>query len=584
VTTLPSSSPEETRVGDYRLLTPIGEGGMGVVHLAQGPDGKRVALKVLRPHIVGDREARERLAREVSSLQRISSPRIAEILDADPHGPVPFVVTRYVPGLSLYHHVAEEGPVAGQDLLHLADVLAAALQDIHWVGVLHRDVKPTNVLMEGRSPVLIDFGLARVADDPRLTQTGWLLGTPGYLAPEILYGDDATVASDVHAWAATVVFAATGRPPYGKGPGMAIMDRVRRGEFDLSGIAEPLAGLLRECLAPEPLERPTVHEIRDRIRSLRYGAPAVAPPAQPEPELWTMPFSPAAATPADPTPTTDRLPGAGTGDEAPAHVVAPLQAPSAPTRPSVPAVPQTRVLPADPPSPEAVTPAEAVAPVAPVPPVQAGPEQPRPVPVRPDFPRPEQARVSYPGTPPESSRAQRVLQLLGLGVLTSAAVAYAPYAGTALVATVVLVLRTASVTRQRHGRRRLIRGRARWYDVPTTTLSLPGYVVLAFFGALSAVAVAALSALAMFSLGYLFGQPEQTKLLMAGAGFTPALWWGPGSGRLREMTRAMVTRSARSEFGGWFVAVMCLLLAAGLVALLLNGGPNWAPAVSGPLN
>ena len=110
VTTLPR--PEETRVGAYRLLAPIGEGGMGVVHLAQGPDGTRVALKVLRQHVVGDVEARERLAREVSSLRRITSPRIAEILDADPHGPVPFVVTRYVPGLSLYHHVAEEGPVA----------------------------------------------------------------------------------------------------------------------------------------------------------------------------------------------------------------------------------------------------------------------------------------------------------------------------------------------------------------------------------------------------------------------------------------------------------------------------------------
>ena len=111
---------------------------------------------------------------------------------------------------------------------------------MHSVGVLHRDVKPTNVLMEGRSPVLIDFGLARVAEDPRLTQTGWLLGTPGYLAPEILYGDDATVASDVHAWGATVVFAATGRPPYGTGPVMAIMDRVRRGEHDLSGVPAPL--------------------------------------------------------------------------------------------------------------------------------------------------------------------------------------------------------------------------------------------------------------------------------------------------------------------------------------------------------
>ena len=100
---------------------------MGVVHLAQGPDGRRVALKVLRPHIVGDVEARERLAREVSSLQRITSPRIAEILDADPHGPVPYVVTRYVPGLSLYHHVAEEGPVEGRDLLHFAGSLAEAL-------------------------------------------------------------------------------------------------------------------------------------------------------------------------------------------------------------------------------------------------------------------------------------------------------------------------------------------------------------------------------------------------------------------------------------------------------------------------
>ena len=261
-------------VGAYRLLAPIGEGGMGVVHLAQGPDGKRVALKVLRQHIVGDHEARERLAREVSSLQRISSPRIAEILDADPHGPVPFVVTRYVPGLSLYHHVDEEGPIAGADLLHFADALAEALQAVHSVGVLHRDIKPTNVLMEGRSPVLIDFGLARVAEDPRLTQTGWLLGTPGYLAPEILYGDDATVASDVHAWATTVAFAASGRPPYGKGPAMAIMDRVRRGEHDLSGVPAPLDRILRECLAEEPLDRPAVFELRTVHRR---AAPARAP-------------------------------------------------------------------------------------------------------------------------------------------------------------------------------------------------------------------------------------------------------------------------------------------------------------------
>ena len=104
--------------------------------------------------------------------------------------------------------------------------------------------------MEGRTPILIDFGLARVADDPKLTHTGWLLGTPGYLAPEILYGDDATTASDVHSWAATVAYAATGRPPFGRGPSMAIMDRVRRGEHDLSGIPEPLRGLAHRRAAP----------------------------------------------------------------------------------------------------------------------------------------------------------------------------------------------------------------------------------------------------------------------------------------------------------------------------------------------
>ncbi len=501
---------------------------MGVVHLAQGPDGKRVALKVLRPHIVGDREARERLAREVSSLQRISSPRIAEILDADPHGPVPFVVTRYVPGLSLYHHVDEEGPIAGGDLLHFADALAEALQAVHSVGVLHRDIKPTNVLMEGRSPVLIDFGLARVAEDPRLTQTGWLLGTPGYLAPEILYGDDATVASDVHAWATTVAFAAAGRPPYGKGPAMAIMDRVRRGEHDLSGVPAPLDRLLRECLAEEPLDRPAVFELRTAIDEFRQQVHLAR---LPEPELWTRPVAPQV----DPTPATVQLPVTPALEQrTSSHPVQPT-----PVRPT---------------------------------PVQPRPVQARPAPPIQSLPEPRK-------TP---SRAQVLLQLLSLGALTAALVGYAPYAGTALVATVVLLLRTASVSRQRHDRRRMIRGRPRWYDVPTTTLSMPGYVLLAFFGALVLIAVAAFCAVAMFSLAYLLDQPVAIGMVMAGLGFAPVLWWGPGSGRLREVTRRLVTRTARSEFGGWLVVAMCALGTAVLLGLLLSNGPNWAPALTAP--
>ena len=237
-------------MGGYTLLTKIGEGGMGVVHLARRGDGPRVALKVLRPHIVGDDEARRRLAREVGSLSRIRSKWVAEIVDADPWAPVPYVATRYVPGLSLHDYVHEEGPITGKDLTWFAACLAEGVASVHAVGVLHRDVKPSNVLMEGRTPILIDFGLARVADDPKLTHTGWLLGTPGYLAPEILYGEDATPASDVHSWAATVAFAATGRPPFGRGPSMAIMDRVRRGEHDLSGIPEPLRQLLADASTP----------------------------------------------------------------------------------------------------------------------------------------------------------------------------------------------------------------------------------------------------------------------------------------------------------------------------------------------
>jgi serine/threonine protein kinase len=549
VTSLPRSSaeepsPEERRVGPYRLLAPIGEGGMGVVHLARGPDGNRVALKVLRPHIVGDVEARERLAREVSSLKRITSPRIAEILDADPHGEVPYVVTRYVPGLSLYHHVAEEGPITGGDLLHFADCLAEALLAVHSVGVLHRDVKPTNVLMEGRSPVLIDFGLARVAEDPRLTQTGWLLGTPGYLAPEILYGDDASVASDVHALAATVVFAATGRPPYGKGPAMAIMDRVRRGEHDLSGIDEPLRQVLREALSPDPLERPSLHELRQFIADARQQTHVAAQASAPaDAGLWTMPFAPA------PTPETARTqdvpltpaapprPPAGLLGEVPVREATPYQQPT---------TPPTRVLP----------------------PQQRRPDQP-----------------STPLAPPpraDPSASQRVLQLLGLGLLAGAAVAYAPYLGTALVAALVLLLRTASVTRQRHGRRQLIRGRSRWYDVPKTTVSTPGYLVLALVGSLALVGAASLVALALFSLGYLFAQPTAPSLAVAGLGFAAALWWGPGSGRVREMTRSLVTRAAGTEFGGWFVVVMSVLGTAVLLGLLFSGGPNWAPQVHAP--
>ena len=269
-----------TTVGDYTLQAPLGEGGMGVVHLARNErTGERVALKILRPQIVGDEEGRARLAREVSSLERVRSRWIAEIVDADPWGPVPYVATRYVPGFSLHDEVAEEGPIGGADLRWFARCLAEGIAACHDAGVLHRDVKPSNVIMEGRTPVLIDFGLARVADDPKITHTGWLLGTPGYLPPEILHGEDATPATDVHSWAATVAYAATGRPPFGTGPSMAIMDRARRGQFDLDGVPDDLRTVLAAALDPEPRRRPALGRLLDWLHD----------PAAPHPVTGTAP-------------------------------------------------------------------------------------------------------------------------------------------------------------------------------------------------------------------------------------------------------------------------------------------------------
>lgn len=295
-------SVETVRVGDWTLLRRLGEGGMGVVHLAEDERGRHAALKVLRPHVVGDQEARERLEREVATLSRVQSPYVAEIVDSDPWGPVPFVATRYVDGPSLHDEVADNGAFGGADLRRLAIGLAKALQAVHAAGVLHRDVKPSNVVLDGMTPVLIDFGLARLGNDTKITRTGFLLGTPGYLAPEVLAGEEPGPHADVHSWAATVAFAGTGNAPYGSGHAMAVMDRVRRGEHDLTGLDPALRISVEAALDPDPLRRPTLGALV-RILDARgsssprsaaavtapVAAPAGVPPWEPAPATQVLP-------------------------------------------------------------------------------------------------------------------------------------------------------------------------------------------------------------------------------------------------------------------------------------------------------
>jgi hypothetical protein len=230
---------------------------MGVVHLARDPDGRLVAIKVLRNVGYADVNARRRLVREVETMRRVRSPYVAEVLDADVTGEYPYIVTRYVPGPTLDQLVRRQGPLPAAGVQRLADGLAEALAAIHAVGVVHRDLKPGNVMLSDDRPVVIDFGIAQAPDATRLTQTGMVMGTPGYLAPEVIEGQPSSSASDVHAWGATVAFAATGRAPFGDGTFEAIFYRIVSGRADLTGVPSSLVPAVSAALSRDPARRPS---------------------------------------------------------------------------------------------------------------------------------------------------------------------------------------------------------------------------------------------------------------------------------------------------------------------------------------
>ncbi|MGC0334151.1 ABC-type branched-subunit amino acid transport system substrate-binding protein [Streptomyces sp. SAI-170] len=255
---------DPSRLGGHRLLARLGEGGMGVVYLARTDAGDLAAVKVIRPEYAEDASFRERFRREVAAARQVDSPWVVRVTGADPEVRAPWLATAFVPGPSLAEAVARCGPLPVSAVRVLGQVLARAVQAVHAAGLVHRDLKPGNVLLALDGPRLIDFGIARstAPDATALTSDSVVVGTPGFLSPEQARAQRVEAPSDVFSLGCVLAYAATGRPPFGAGAADALLYRTVHDEPDLDGLADPaLRALLERCLTKEPGERPTAAEV-----------------------------------------------------------------------------------------------------------------------------------------------------------------------------------------------------------------------------------------------------------------------------------------------------------------------------------
>ena len=272
-------SPHDPRsAGPYQLLARLGTGGQGVVYLGRDGDGQRVAVKVINVDLHRDPRAKARFAREIAAARRVASFCTAQILFAEVDGDAPYVVSEFIEGPTLRRHVREQGPMSGNTLHRLAVGIATALTTIHRSDVVHCDLKPDNVILGLDGPRVIDFGIARALDLTE-TMTRQVMGTAPYMAPERFRNDEVGPACDVFAWAATIAFAATGRPPFGSDSIGAVMHRVLHEPPDLPVLPDPLDELIRQCLHKDQQARPSAEQVL--LRLLGYVArPSATPPLE----------------------------------------------------------------------------------------------------------------------------------------------------------------------------------------------------------------------------------------------------------------------------------------------------------------
>jgi eukaryotic-like serine/threonine-protein kinase len=263
-------------LGPYELLGRLGQGGMGVVFLGrERRTGRLAAVKALRPELAGDPAFAARFRREVDAARRVDSPQVARVLDADPTATRPWLATEYVDGAALAATVAA-GPLTGERLVGFAAGVARALTAVHAAGVVHRDLKASNVLLQpARGVKVIDFGIAWAAD-ATMTRSGPRFGTPSWMAPEQLRDRPAGPPADVFAWGLLVAFAATGRHPFGGGPSDAVAYRILHAQPDLADVPEPLRRLVRDALSRDPAARPAAARLATTLT-------AALPPTLPLP-------------------------------------------------------------------------------------------------------------------------------------------------------------------------------------------------------------------------------------------------------------------------------------------------------------
>jgi serine/threonine protein kinase/outer membrane protein assembly factor BamB len=278
VTPLLPGDPD--RVAAYRLLARLGAGGMGVVYLGRSPGGRAVAVKVIPDRFANDDQFRARFRREVAAARTVTGAFTAPVLDADPAAPAPWLVTAYLPGMSLGQAIGAIGALPPAALTVLAAGMAEALADIHGAGLVHRDLKPGNVMLTAQGPRVIDFGIARPEDATAITQVGAVVGTPGFMSPEQAAGAATGPPSDIFSLGAVLAFAATGHRPFGTGAPLATLYRVLNADTDLSLVTEPwLRDLVAACLRREAGERPSAAQLLDRLgeRTQRLAAGAWLP-------------------------------------------------------------------------------------------------------------------------------------------------------------------------------------------------------------------------------------------------------------------------------------------------------------------